>query len=106
MKLSLNNCNLQVFHLLCSLKYQLFLNEYLSLELLKNKNVKLNQIDITIVCGVPKISPYVDAIKESLSILCNVASENISIKSTTTEGLGGIGHDKGIAVFALVSVFK
>ncbi len=77
-----------------------------ALELLKNKNVKLNQIDITIVCGVPKISPYVDAIKESLSILCNVASENISIKSTTTEGLGGIGHDKGIAVFALVSVFK
>ena len=77
-----------------------------ALELLKNQNVKLNQIDITIVCGVPKISPYVDAIKESLSILCNVASENISIKSTTTEGLGGIGHDKGIAVFALVSVFK
>jgi len=77
-----------------------------ALELLKNKNVKLNQVDITIVCGVPKISPYVDAIKESLSILCNVASENISIKSTTTEGLGGIGHDKGIAVFALVSVFK
>ena len=77
-----------------------------ALELLKNKNVKLNQIDITIVCGVPKISPYVDAIKESLSILCNVPCDNISIKSTTTEGLGGIGHDKGIAVFALVSVFK
>jgi len=77
-----------------------------ALELLKNKNVKLNQIDITIVCGVPKISPYVDAIKESLSILCNVTFDNISIKSTTTEGLGGIGHDKGIAVFALVSVFK
>ena len=77
-----------------------------ALELLKNQNVKLNQIDITIVCGVPKISPYVDAIKESLSILCNVAPDIISIKSTTTEGLGGIGHDKGIAVFALVSVFK
>ena len=77
-----------------------------ALELLKNQNVKLNQIDITIVYGVPKISPYVDAIKESLSILCNVASDIISIKSTTTEGLGGIGHDKGIAVFALVSVFK
>jgi 2-C-methyl-D-erythritol 4-phosphate cytidylyltransferase/2-C-methyl-D-erythritol 2,4-cyclodiphosphate synthase len=77
-----------------------------AIELLKNKNVKLNQIDITIVCGVPKISPYVDAIKESLSILCNVPCDNISIKSTTTEGLGGIGHDKGIAVFALVSVFK
>ena len=47
-----------------------------------------------------------DAIKESLSILCNVAPDIISIKSTTTEGLGGVGHDKGIAVFALVSVFK
>ena len=77
-----------------------------ALEFLKNQNVKLNQIDITIVCGVPKISPFVDVIKESLSILCNVASDKISIKSTTTEGLGGIGHDKGIAVFALVSVFK
>lgn len=75
-----------------------------ALELLHAQNLKLNHIDITVVCGIPKISPYVDEITNSLSNLCNLSPENIAIKSTTTEGLGGIGHDKGIAVFSVVSI--
>lgn len=77
-----------------------------SMTLLKKHTYKLRQIEITIVCGLPKISPYVDEIKKSLSKLCELPIEDIAIKSTTTEGLGGVGHDKGIAVFSLVSICK
>tara|TARA_B100000029_G_scaffold515394_1_gene622136 strand:+ start:3432 stop:4580 length:1149 start_codon:yes stop_codon:yes gene_type:complete len=75
-----------------------------SLDLLFRNGLKPHNVDITIICESPKISPHVQQITEALSKLLKINEENIAIKSTTTEGLGVIGHNNGIAVYALSSL--
>ena len=75
-----------------------------ALGLLKEKKFKPVNVDLTIVCEKPKISPQVDAIKKALSILLELPEANIAIKATTTEGMGVIGKGNGIAVYAISSL--
>lgn len=75
-----------------------------SMELLKRVNEMLHRegweivnIDATVVCEKPKISPYVDEIRENISRILNIDINRINIKATTTEKLGYIGRREGIA---------
>jgi 2-C-methyl-D-erythritol 2,4-cyclodiphosphate synthase len=58
------------------------------------------------VCEKPKITPHVSDIKLALANLLEIAEDAISIKATTTEGLGVIGEGNGIAVYAIASLKK
>lgn len=73
-----------------------------ALELAKEKNYFISNIDITIISEVPKIKPYREKIKESISKLCNISQTNIAIKATTTEKMGFIGKKEGIACIATI----
>mgnify|MGYP001489137735 CR=1 FL=1 len=75
-----------------------------SLELLKEKNGEINNLDITIICEEPKISKYTKEIQKNLSKLLNIKEETISLKATTTEGLGFTGRKEGIAVMSNILV--
>lgn len=77
-----------------------------TLSLLGNKNLKPNNIDLVIVCEKPKIAPHVSDIKLALANLLEIVEDAISIKATTTEGLGVIGKGNGIAVYAIASLKK
>ena len=77
-----------------------------TLSLLGNKNLKPNNIDLVIVCEKPKIAPHVSDIKLALANLLEIVEDAISIKATTTEGLGVIGEGNGIAVYAIASLKK
>ena len=77
-----------------------------TLSLLGRKNLKPNNIDLVIVCEKPKITPHVNDIKLALANLLEIAEDAISIKATTTEGLGVIGEGNGIAVYAIASLNK
>ena len=67
---------------------------------------KIMNIDTTFICEQPKISPHVNAIKARLSSLLAMETGDISIKATTTEGMGIIGQGNGIAVYAIASLKK
>ena len=71
------------------------------LELLAARNGSLCNIDITIVCQVPRIAPHYQAMKDSLQSLLGLASSRVNIKATTTEKLGAIGRREGIACYAV-----
>jgi 2-C-methyl-D-erythritol 4-phosphate cytidylyltransferase/2-C-methyl-D-erythritol 2,4-cyclodiphosphate synthase len=65
---------------------------------------RIAHADITILCETPRIAPHIPAMKAILAPLLGLAPNRIAIKATTTEGLGFIGRQEGIAAFAMVTV--
>ena len=73
-------------------------------KLIYDTSYELINLDCTIVCEKPKISPYIGEMKDNLSSDLNVSLDQVSIKATTTEMLGFTGREEGIAAFAVVSL--
>jgi 2-C-methyl-D-erythritol 4-phosphate cytidylyltransferase/2-C-methyl-D-erythritol 2,4-cyclodiphosphate synthase len=72
----------------------------------KEKGYRVSNLDITIVCEEPKISPYKAEMKKSISRTLEIDSEFVNIKATTAEKLGSIGRSEGIAAHASVLLYK
>jgi len=66
--------------------------------LLTAKSYQVNNLDVTIVAQSPKMSPYINAMRKNLSADLNLELDQVNVKATTTEGLGYIGRNEGIAV--------
>lgn len=62
----------------------------------------LGNADLTLVAQAPRLAPYREAIRQSLAEVCNCELSRISVKATTTEGLGFTGRQEGIACHAVV----
>ena len=75
-----------------------------SMDLLKEVNGELVNIDSTIICEEPKINKYSKILINNLSRLTNISSDRVSVKATTTEKLGFLGRQEGIAVMSSVMV--
>jgi 2-C-methyl-D-erythritol 2,4-cyclodiphosphate synthase len=61
----------------------------------------LGNADITVVAQRPRLAPYVPHMVQTLATTLGVESERISIKATTTDGLGFAGQEAGIAAYAV-----
>jgi len=68
------------------------------LEEISKLDLEIFNIDITIICETPKISPFRDFILSSLSEILKIDQSNIGLKATTSEKIGIIGKNKAIAV--------
>lgn len=77
-----------------------------TLVLLKEKGFKVGNIDATVSLQKPRISDFIPEMKQILSEIIQIPSEDISIKATTTEKLGFVGEGKGIAAQAVVLIYK
>jgi 2-C-methyl-D-erythritol 2,4-cyclodiphosphate synthase len=75
-------------------------------ELVRNRGYYINNIDVVVMLQQPKISSYVQKMKDKISKILDIGSERISIKATTTEKLGFIGREEGISVMAVVTVVR
>ncbi len=75
-----------------------------AIELVHRHRGRLVNVDLTLVCERPKIGPYRDAMRRRLATLMTVPVSRVSVKATTTEGLGFTGRSEGIAACAVVSV--
>ena len=62
--------------------------------------------DITIICEAPKVKPHREAMRLRTAELLELPLDGISVKATTTEGLGFTGRREGIAAEAVVSVVR
>jgi 2-C-methyl-D-erythritol 4-phosphate cytidylyltransferase/2-C-methyl-D-erythritol 2,4-cyclodiphosphate synthase len=65
---------------------------------------RIAHADVTLICERPKIAPHALAMRERLAGLMGVAVGAVSVKATTTEGLGFTGRGEGIAAQAVVTV--
>lgn len=63
---------------------------------------QLGNADITIIAQRPKMAPAIPAMAAAIAEDCRVKPDAINVKATTTEGLGYIGREEGIAVHAVV----
>jgi 2-C-methyl-D-erythritol 4-phosphate cytidylyltransferase/2-C-methyl-D-erythritol 2,4-cyclodiphosphate synthase len=61
-------------------------------------------VDVTIVCESPRIGPHVQAMQQSIGGVLDVPVSAVSIKATTTEGLGLCGRGEGIAATAVALI--
>lgn len=74
-------------------------------ELAKMNGYSITWIDTTIIAEKPRLSPYVDQMKESLS-MTGISTGAINIKAKTNEGMGPIGRGEGIAAYAVCLLEK
>ena len=73
-------------------------------QLVRNKGGIISHIDTMIMCEAPKISPHRDAIRQKIADILSLPINRISIKATTTEGLGFTGRKEGIAAEAVATL--
>ena len=76
------------------------------MDLIRNEGWSIGNIDSTICLQLPKINPSIPAMKKCLAEVMEIGEEDISIKATTTEKLGFVGKEEGVAAFASVLITK
>ena len=74
------------------------------INLLKIKNIKINNIDINIIAQKPNLRKYKKIIAKNLAKICNISENKISVKGKTTDRLGNVGKNKAIACEVISSV--
>ena len=65
--------------------------------LLHEKKYSIINIDATVICELPKLTPYIDCMKNNIASDCHIEINAVNIKATTTETLGFTGRGEGIA---------
>jgi len=74
--------------------------------LLSKNNYQVINIDSTVILQTPAISKYIPKMREIISKILNVEIDQVSIKATTTDRLGFIGKEEGIAAEAIAMIRK
>ena len=72
--------------------------------LIRDKNAIIDHIDCTIIAEAPKIGPHRQAMRARIAEIAGLSVEQVSVKATTTEGLGFTGRREGIAAQAVASI--
>ena len=75
-----------------------------ALALLEQRGGRLCHVDVTLICQRPRIGPHRPAMVARLAAVLGLAPDRVSLKATTTEGLGFTGRGEGIAAQALATV--
>lgn len=74
------------------------------IKMMTERGYKLNNLSAVIMAQKPKLSPFIESITSSLANALNTQNEAIGITCTTTEKIGVIGREEGIAVQAFCSL--
>ena len=74
--------------------------------LLRKKGYEFGNADCTICAEQPKINPHIEAMQHCLAEVMGVNKDDISIKATTSEKMGFVGRQEGIAVYSTVLIYK
>lgn len=73
--------------------------------LLVKKGARIMNLDITLICERPKISKFKNQMREELAKVLGLSKSRVNIKATTTEKLGFLGREEGIAAQAAASIW-
>ena len=74
------------------------------MEMLREAGYELGNCDITICAQAPKLNPHIPAMVDCLAEVMGVEPNQINIKATTTEHLGFVGREEGIAAYAVALI--
>ena len=77
-----------------------------TVELITEKNYSVVNIDSSLCLEEPMIKPYVSQMQQVIAEILGISTNDISIKATTTEKMGFIGREEGIAAYAIALLTK
>ena len=67
------------------------------MKLVQEEKYQISNVDVTILLQKPKLRNYIDSMRDTLSKIMEINKSQISVKATTTEGLGFVGREEGVA---------
>ena len=76
------------------------------ISLVKKNNYQISNVDVTVLLEKPKLRNHIDLMRETLSNIMDINVTQISIKATTTEGLGFVGREEGVAAHCVCLIKK
>ena len=66
----------------------------------------INNVDVTVISQSVRIEPYRDEMRQRLASTLRLDRSAISVKATTTDSMGSIGADEGLAVAAVATIYR
>ena len=75
------------------------------LEMVRAKDFEVGNVDVTIVLQSPKLNPHIPEMKTCLAAVMQIAEEDLSIKATTSEHIGFVGREEGIAAHCVALIY-
>ncbi len=75
-----------------------------AVDLLTERGGRIVHLDLTVICEAPRVGPHRDRMIDSIARIAGVDRDRVSVKATTTEGLGFTGRREGIAAQAIATV--
>ncbi len=69
--------------------------------MIHGEGFNIENIDATIIAEEPKLAAYIDEMRHNIGDALNIATEQVSVKSTTSAALGFLGRGEGIAAYAV-----
>lgn len=75
-------------------------------KLAREAGYKISNVDVTLICEAPKIKPHRETMRLAIAGILQIDVNAVSVKATTSEGLGFTGRNEGIAAQAITSLVK
>lgn len=75
-----------------------------AVKILRERNFRICNVDVTVICERPKIAPHVDSMRRRLSRALGLSPGAVSVKGKTDEGMGWTGSGQGLAVHAVALI--
>jgi 2-C-methyl-D-erythritol 2,4-cyclodiphosphate synthase len=72
------------------------------IDLATSSNMRVVNLDVTVIAQLPKLSPHRSAMVKSIAALLHIDEGRVNLKATTTEGLGPFGRKEGMACHAVI----
>jgi len=77
-----------------------------TMRLIRDKGYEFGNTDCTVCAEAPKLNPFIPAMQKCIAEVMDVDVDNISIKATTSEKMGFVGRNEGIAAYSTVLIYK
>lgn len=75
-------------------------------KLLEESGYRIGNIDCTVIAQAPKLSPYIEEMKNNIANALHISADDVNIKATTEEKLGFTGRKEGISAHAISLIEK
>ena len=72
--------------------------------LLREKGMKPNNVDSVVVAQRPKLAPHIPEMREVISSILGISPDLVGIKATTSERMGFVGREEGVAAHAVCTI--
>ena len=74
--------------------------------MVREAGFEIGNVDVTVIVQSIRVSPHRQAMRENIATALGLGIGDVSVKATTTDGLGWIGSDEGLAAHAVVLLYS